>query len=232
MDKDILKMEEEDFRELINQESVAEAYSESDIPRGIIQMIPSLGPLIDGILAEPGSKYQKERRKSFLLLFYQALKKLEEKIDSNIIEKNKKYLNTEVFHDMFNIAYSSSIKSRSKEKLIMNVMILTNIISVKNDGEFIPEEYLYSLEQLSPNEIKILKLFYRYESEAKEKIVNEIGIEKEDLIFLLKKIEKSGFIKETNGALLSYTGGNFESTESLKRMMDYIAKHPFSDCLD
>lgn len=76
-------------------------------------------------------------------------------------------------------------------------------------------------------------LFYRYEPEVvNEKIVNEIGIEKEDLIFLLKKLEKSGFIKEITGAFYDYAGGEFESTESLKRMMDYISQNPLSEWLD
>ncbi len=48
-------------------------------------------------------------------------------------------------------------------------------------------------------------LFYRYEPEVvNEKIVNEIGIEKEDLIFLLKKLEKSGFIKEITVPLAAH----------------------------
>ncbi len=143
MDIDILEMQEEEFRELICRKSIPETYSESVIIRSLVQMIPVIGPLIDGLMAKPGSVYQKERSKKFLLSFYYAFKKIEEKIDRKIIEENKKWLCSEAFHDMFYAGYNSAIKSRSIEKLIISVMILTNIISVENEGKYIPEEYLY-----------------------------------------------------------------------------------------
>lgn len=69
MDIDILEMQEEEFRELICRKSIPETYSESVIIRSLVQMIPVIGLLIDGLMAKPGSVYQKERSKKFLLSF-------------------------------------------------------------------------------------------------------------------------------------------------------------------
>ena len=227
-------------------ENLASKYVGNDIIRALVQMIPIVGPLIDGIMATPGNQFKDRRINEFLLLLYHSCKVLEDRMTNLEFEANIKWANTEEFYDMFNLALEGATKSRGREKRIMNVMILTNIFSVKNEGQFRPEEYIFALEQLSPLEVKIILLFYQIcirdaehidnESElqranridAQGKIVTELGIDREDLLFLLKRIEKSGFIKEITGSFWGYVGGRFTITESLNRMMTYISNHPFA----
>ncbi|WP_148220549.1 hypothetical protein [Halanaerobium praevalens] len=240
-------MSEKEFEDLVSEENLPSIYSDDDLIRSIVELIPIVGPIIDGVIARIGTKYKEKRMHMFLILFYKSLKIIENRLDEKEFNEKLKWTETEEFHDMFNSAIDSTIKTRSREKIIMNVMILTNIISVKNNGEFRPEEYIYSLESLSPLEVKVIYIFYNcYKKDnnldneendlqksnrinAKEKVMEELHIDEQDLIFLLTRIEKSGFLKEITATMFDYEGGAFTINESLNRMMNYISKHPFSD---
>ncbi|MCK8824676.1 hypothetical protein MWH30_06360 [Fuchsiella alkaliacetigena] len=239
-------MSEKEFKNLISKENLPSIYSKNDIIRSIVELIPIAGPIIDGFLAKAGTKFREKRMNMFLVLLYKSLHSIKNSLDKKGFDQKLKWTETEEFHDMLNIALDSTLKTRSREKIIMNVMVLTNIISVDNDGKFRPEEYLYSLELLSPLELKVIYIFYKcYQNDInktnnenelqkstrlnpKEQVINKLYIDEQDLIFLLKRIEKSGFLKEITGSMWGYSGGEFTITESLNRMMKYISKHPFS----
>ncbi|MDR3601005.1 MAG: hypothetical protein P4L49_11095 [Desulfosporosinus sp.] len=243
---ELLSRHETGVQESIFEESLTSKYAENDIIHSLVQMIPIVKPIIDGVMSMPGNKYKDKRVSDFLLLLYLSLKVSEKQMAKSEFEDNIRWAKTEAFYDMFNLAIEGAVKSRSREKLIMNVMILSNLFSVKNNGEFCPEEYIYALGQLSPLEVKIISVFYQSyktdvepsdsESElqkanrldAQGRLISELGIYSENLLFLLKRIEKLGFIKELKGSLGGYSGGRFTITESLSRMMDYLAEHPLA----
>lgn len=243
--ENLLSIEEAQVRDLLYEETITSKYSSNNILRALVQMIPFVGPLFDAIIAIPGDKYKEERLNRFLLLLYKSIKEIEGTQAKEEFHNNSGWINSEEFYDILNLAIEGSLKSRSKEKMLINVMILTNLLSVNNNDNFRPEEYIYALESLSPIEVKILLIFYKsyskesdnitHESElqkasridVKANMIKEIGIDEADLLFMLKRIEKSGFIKEITGTYFNYTGGSFTITESLNKMMDYLSKHPF-----
>jgi hypothetical protein len=232
---------EEPFK-LTDKKSIAQLYSESSIIRALVQTIPSFGAIIDAFLAMSGTKLRDERLETFINYLYESIKRLEYKVDDLVAE-------SEEFHDCLWTALESSINSRVREKIIMNVMIISNLLTVKNEGHYRPEEYLKILSDLTPMEAKIIALFYKAykengdqdpisnESElqraqriqAQELVSNTLRIEdEEELKFFLKRLERTGLIREITGTYFDYTGGRYMASKVLQMLMDYLKEHPFS----
>lgn len=188
---------------LVNSESLVGKYQSSDLVRAIVQSIPTIGPILDVFLAMPGTKLREERLEFYIRTLFDAIQKLEGKIDHHISE-------SEEFQDCVWKSIDSSINSRSKGKIIMNIMIITNFISCDFSNESInPEEYIMILSDLSPIESRIIALFnkiYREDPgveevendlqranrlQGQEEILSKINVSKEDLYFHLKKIRKN-----------------------------------------
>lgn len=220
--------------------SLPELYSENELVRALVQMLPG-GPIVDALLAYPGNKIREKRFNDFLQILYSGLKLLESKIE------NFDYINTEEFYDLFTIALESSIRSRSKEKIILNVMILTSHLTIPNKNEFNAEEYLQAIADLTPLETKILGIFYdsyindtsqpeEQDNElklarrinAQGRIMNELGLKDEELLFVLQRMERTGLIKELPTAYWDYSGDTYTITYALTQLMHHLSNHPFS----
>ncbi|WP_145320248.1 hypothetical protein [Paenibacillus xylanexedens] len=226
--------------EITDKTSVAELYTSSGIIRALVQTIPNFGVVLDAFLAKPGTKYREQRLETFVNYLYQSLKELEFKI--NYVEAQ-----SEEFHDAIWTAIESSMNSRVREQVIMNVMIISNILTVENEENHRPEEYLKILSDLSPMESKIIAIFYKvYESyeddpfsednellrankiQAQEIVSETLKItDKDELLFLLKRLERTGLIREITGSFLGYGGGRYTASKVLIMLMDYLKKHPF-----
>jgi len=221
--------------------SIPELYSENGLIRALVQMIPTIGPILDAIVAIPGTKIKEKRTLDFLVILYKGLKAVEDRI------QNLEITMTEEFYDMFILAHESSVSTRSKEKLVFNIMILTNAISGENENNYRSEEYIKALADLTPTETKVLAIFYNSyvndESQpeeednelklarrvgAQEKIMQGLNIDSEEVLFLLQRLERSGFIREIKGMYLGYNGGSYTLTKVLEQLMEYLSDHPFS----
>jgi hypothetical protein len=242
---ELLSITEEELNKIVFERPLCTFYSDNQIVRALVQMVPTFGPLIDVFLAMPGSKYKDQRIQFFTYLVYTSIKELEKHISNEQLHRGIEWTASEQFQDTLYQALDSTIKTRSREKIVMNVMILTNLLSVHNDGRFRPEEYLNSIEQLTTLEISILLTFFKcYVNEPqkseenelqwagrigiKNKLIQELRINNDDLTFLLTRLERTGFIKEITGVYLDYSGGSYTITRSLIRMMEYLSLHPFS----
>lgn len=236
----------EEFKEQFSQLTVAELYSGNGFVRAVVQMIPNLGPIIDAFLAMPGTKFKEERLLLFLFSLHCGINLLDGRL------KHLEETSGEDFHDIAWAAIESSRNTSSKQKIIANSMILTNLLSIDNDGGFRPEDFIRMLAELSPIEVKIIGIFYREysrdqsfeDSEMKiknalerawklkvhEKIIHELRMEgEEDLYYVLKRIERTGLISEITGNFYYYTGGSYMPTKALNKLMEYLNKHPFKD---
>ncbi|MGM0710696.1 hypothetical protein [Brevibacillus parabrevis] len=235
----LLTMSSDEFRDFLSQKTLPELFVDGPVLRALVQMIPAFGPLVDAFLALPGTKYKEQRLNHLLLLIYQSIRAIDDKV------LNLEWANTPEFQDMLEIAIESSVKSRSNEKIIINAMILTNLLAVKNDeGRFRPEEYLRAMADLTPLEVKVIKTFFEVEEKNKERdnnqdsldprqvIVEKLGIEGDDLTFILKRVERSGFIKEAVGAMFGYGGGLYSITPSCRKLMEYLSLHPFAKAIN
>lgn len=224
-----------------DNKSLSELYSNNTIIRALVQTIPTLGSIIDAFLAMPGTKYRDARLESFLNCLYESMKVLEFKVDALVVE-------TEEFHDCLWMALKSSLNSRNKDKIIMNVMILSNILTIRNDDSYQPEEYLKILSELSPIESKIVAIFHQVHNEqikpqadvnenihqsdhqinTQELVAETLKMDQAELLFYYKRLEGMGLLSEITGSFLGYMGGLFVPSRTLDMLMKYLEKHPFS----
>ncbi|MCU4771678.1 hypothetical protein OB977_00695 [Bacillus cereus] len=207
--------------------------------KAIIAGIPTFGASIDAIVSSKQAEYKEKRIKELFYFLKASLDKVEKsKID-------KEWVESEAFYDLLSAAIESSTKSRSIEKTKMNAMILSNVLTVENSRDYRPEEYISILSELTTLECKVLLVVYnRFQAVKeengssvelskkagwKEAITEECGIDKNDLDFVMKRLERTGFIKEITGAILSYTGGEYCITDTFEKFMGYLKLNRISE---
>lgn len=241
---DLLQISHEDFERFLKDQTLLEKYSGNQIYKALVQMIPKVGPLLDAFLSQPGTRSKEVRMNLLFLALYKSLHEIEQK------KLNSDWIKSEEFEDMLRIAVESSLKTRSREKVLMNAMILTNLIDVENDGRFRPEEYLNLLADLSPTEVQIILIVYKaytnsqdpvgvevndvqraLEIDIKHKIVEKLGIDNEDLSFVLTRITRTGLIRELTGMYWDYHGEEYAPTNTLFRFMEYLNQRRLSSVL-
>ena len=240
--KSYAKVLEEGNMEDLNKKSLPEKYSDNSLIRALVQMIPSVGPIIDALLAYPGTKIRERRIYEFLRILHTGLRSLESRI------VDLEFLNTEEFYDLFISTLESSVQSRSKEKLVINVMILTKHLTLHNKSDFKAEEYIRAIADLTPLETKILGIFYdSYINDSSEpeeqdnelivarrinaqgRVMEELGFKtEEELFFMLQRLERTGLIKEIAAVYWDYSGGIYTVTQALFQLMEQLSDHPFS----
>ncbi|MGK8828713.1 hypothetical protein ACRS8Y_01815 [Bacillus paranthracis] len=207
--------------------------------KAIVAGIPTIGASIDAIISSKQAEYKDKRIKK---LFY-FLKASLDKVEKNKIDKE--WVESEEFHDLLSAAIDSSIRSRSEDKIQMNAMILSNVLTVENSRDYRPEEYLAILSELTTLECKVLLIVYNRFQTVREENINDIelsekagwkealtkecGIDKDDLDFVMKRLERTGFIKEITGAMFDYTGGEYRVTGTFEKFMEYLKLNPNSE---
>ncbi|HDR4614609.1 TPA: hypothetical protein QCQ90_002168 [Bacillus cereus] len=224
-----------DFYELMAEQGKLDQVYTMPI-KAIMAGIPTVGASIDAIISSKQAEYKEKRIKELFYFLKAALDKVEEnKID-------KEWVESEEFFDLLRNAVESSTKSRSIEKIKMNAMILSNVLTIENKENYRPEEYLAILSELTTQECKALLVVYeRFESLKgvdgndielsrragwKEAIIEKCSIDKADLDFIMKRLERTGFIKEITGARFSYTGGEYYVTGTFEKFMEYLKLNP------
>jgi DNA-binding MarR family transcriptional regulator len=220
---------------LSSNESLIEIYGGSGVTKAIVQLIPWVGTFINEILSEKSNKIKEKRLETFLNALYDCIKDL----DKSTLKNN--WINSEEFYDLLDRAISSSLKTRSKEKIQINAFILSNVLHLKeNEQNFRPEEYLAALEDLTPLEVKALLTIYQTDllnetnkANGKEEHITypvalqkECGLDSSEVIFMLKRLERTGFVTELTGAFIGYTGGEYITTSALKRLKEYLSLNP------
>ena len=216
-------------------QKATEVYARKTILRAIISAIPYIGSSIDVILSTEAQKII-QKRLNFLLeqLKIDILDLKETNID-------RKYLQSEEFFDLLIKTLELTAKTRHREKIKIYSKILRNSlienIRERND----PEDYLSALSELSPIEIEMLKAIYNYKIQDEAPIESadvwkkncgldsiiknwDAGID--DVNYYLKRIERTGLIKEIVGVYFDYIGGVYRITNGFKKMMDYINYKP------
>ncbi|PEE56858.1 hypothetical protein CN277_11100 [Bacillus cereus] len=224
------------FNEILNSKTLAEEYGDSAIMKSIVQLFPG-GSIVDTALSVNGNKIKDVRIRKLFIFIKEAIDKLDrEKISIEWIESVE-------FYDILQAAILSSANTRSEEKIKVNAMILTNVISGgENDKNYRPEEYLSALSDLTPLECKVLFTFNKRfqkisdssgtelkkakEMKWKEAIIEECKIDLEDVSFIMKRLERSGFVKEITGTYLSYIGGEYTQTEAMSKFIEYLSMNP------
>ena len=212
-------------------EESALLYSDSSALRICISGIPAIGPIIDTLLSTKGQTIAYNR----LLEFYNELSKEIQSIDEKIIDLE--YVNSEDFYDLLMKLSESSIKTRSNEKKKLYAKILKNSCTI-SEIKTNPEYFIDIITEISLEEFLVgKKLFELKNSGDYTKLIHEhydgknmmktrdvlaltdITIDKDDLDFILLRLQKVGLIKELTGSNMGYTGGSYELTKTFAKVM-------------
>lgn len=207
-------------------------YAENEMVRNYITSIKVIGIPLDSIFAKRGKNIIERRTKRLFDIIDEKLSDLDDdKID-------KKYLESEEFYDLIRETIESSAKTSSDDKIYYYVKILRGAVKIHNRDEYSPEEYLGILTYLAPREIEVAKIIYHLKNTPlskddgkKDGKITELtdriaplcnSIPKDDIPFILCRLQSAGLIHEITGAFLGYGGGAYEITDTFHKLMRFI----------
>lgn len=223
-------------------DKAAEAYFENTTFRALINAIPYVGGSLDVLLSSKGKKIVEGR----IVAFVEQLRKDVGDLKEDAIDRT--FLESEEWFDLVIKTIEHSSRTRDVEKMKLYSKILRAAVIKRDRKENDPEEYLNVLAELSPREIILAKAIYAQQSDRPivslteprksenelqwaerkgwQKLSDETGIDKNDLPFLLKRLERTGLIREITGTYLDYEGGVYAITDVFRKLMGYLAAKP------
>lgn len=203
----------------------SELYGENTALRVMVVAIPYIGGGLDMVFASEGQRAFKERVFKLLEIVRERMETVEEEA------VDKKYLESEEFVDLVLKAFEFSTKTRDKEKIRWYAQILTESTMRNKQEGYSPEEYMYLISDLSPQELRVARSLYRerpkdntWESWT-EQVCNEVGTDKADLQLALSRIRSSGLIEEEIAGVDE--GGLYIHTREPKEVLYYRVASPF-----
>lgn len=212
-------------------------YGDQTIIRAAINAIPYVGSSVDILLSSSGQTFIIKRIENFI-------SELEKQI--GLLDKSKinsEFLKTEQGFDIIIKAFNSASRTRQTEKLKLYSKIIKGAISLdKEYEEDEPETYLRIVEELTLKELKVAKcLFELKENKIKYREEETLEAEKMDgtndawflskrhpefnrdeLISIFIRLERTGLIKELVGSFLGYGGGQYLINPLFRKFMIFI----------
>lgn len=217
---------------IITSDKPIDKFMNNVVVKGLIQLIPWAGPCISEIISNKENKFVQDRIIFFLENLYLEIRALKDVTP-------EKWLESEEYYDLFNLALESSLQNRSREKILMNVRILSVALRDGVEQSEFAEEFLYSLKDLSPLEVKALAAIYTafnttgvtdkgndLESSIKAKwremLIEKCGIDGGDIDFVVKRLETTGLISEITGTFFDYSGGEIKINKTFNKLIKHI----------
>lgn len=206
--------------------------------RAIISAIPYVGSQLDLYLSTPGQKFVEERLEYMINQLQEAMILIKEDMIS------KEAFDTEEGFDLIQKTFIAAAKTRQKEKLKIFAKIIRGSLTKKNKKHD-PELYLRIVDELSEIELEIAFLLYDVKEKRKVKVEGDNEAEngmtndpywfskhypqysKDELEFILPRLEKTGLVKELVGFFVGYGGGQYDPTALFSDFISFIENH---DC--
>ena len=143
----------------------SKAYSDNIVLRGLVNLIPTVGSVLDIIFCEKWNNITEKRIEEFIEFTKNEFEKVDE------LKVNKEFINSEDFADLTVRCLSSSTRTRHQEKIRLFAKVLKNAAtSTKFDlNEF--EEILPTFEQVSVRELTVLSHLETWEFNLKDNYV-------------------------------------------------------------
>ena len=204
--------------------------------RAAISLIPYVGSQLDLYLSTPGQKFVEERLEYMIAQLREQMANIQEdKID-------KDAFNTEEGFDLIQKAFISAAKTRQREKLKVFAKIIRGSVTKKNKKHD-PELYLKIVDELTEKELEIAFLLYDVKEKRRIKVegTNEVQdgmtndpywfskqypkYSKDELEFILPRLEKTGLVKEVVGSFIGYGGGQYNPTPLFSDFINFIEKN-------
>jgi hypothetical protein len=215
-----------------------EIYNQNVGLRYVINQIPIVGFFIDNFFGKTGAEIQERR----LMQTIQFLHELTDKIDKTKVDYD--FLESEEFTDLIVKIFQNSVKTRHKDKILLNCKILAGSILTENrDIRHSAEDLLVLVSELSPTDLKIASEIYEQQKDKPAKFDFEKGygelnfitekgwdnvqrfckLDDSDFRLGLTKLSNAGLIKEVVGMYSGYEGGKYIITSTFQKLMSIIA---------
>lgn len=215
----------------------SQVYGDLTILRAGINAIPFVGGSLDVLLSSSGQKFIMRRIEYFITELQNELANLQEN------QINKDFFETEEGFDLIVKAFDSTSRTRQQEKLNLYARIVKSTLNVSKDfEEDDPEIFLKIVEELSVKELRVAKCLYELKESKKQNpeddnpnrdqngMANDAWwlskhypeFDKDELISIFVRIERTGLIKELVGSYLSYAGGKYVINPIFKRFMNFL----------
>ena len=211
----------------------SEVYTQNVVLRALVNAIPYIGGSLDVLFASKGQQIVQER----IMELLEDLKAEMSLLQGETVDK--KYLESEEWFDLILRGIEAATKTRNREKIHLYAKVLKGAVTVQNREEFSPEEYLVILAELTPKEIEVARAIYEQQSDRPQDGENELqwaerkgweqlseqcpSVPKEDLPFILLRLQRSGLIHEITGTYVGYGGGVYVITEPFRKLMRYLS---------
>lgn len=230
-----LKMNTDTVKDKIVKAS--QVYADQTFLRAGINAIPFVGGSLDVLLASKGQNFVIRRIESFIDELKKEISDLQE------TQVNKELLETEEGFDLIVKAFNSASRTRQQEKLKLYARIVKSALTdSKEFEEDEPELFLKIIEELSVKELRVAKCLYELKEIKKQDpeddnpngkqdgMTNDAWwlskhypeFDKDELISIFVRLERTGLIKELVGSFIGYSGGQYLINPLFKRFMNFI----------
>lgn len=215
----------------------SKVYADQTVIRAAINAIPFVGGSLDILLSSSGQNFVIKRIETFISELNNQLKQLD---NSKI---NQDFLATEAGFDIIIKAFNSAARTRQDEKLKLYAKIIKGALTdSKTYEEDEPEIYLRIIEELTVKELRVAKCLYELK-EIKKKgqeqdnpncnqdgMTNDVWwlskhypeFDKDELVSIFIRLERTGLIKELVGSFMGYGGGQYLINPLFKKFADFI----------
>ena len=217
-----------------NVSKALEVYCNNSTLRMMITSIPYVGNYLDLFFSTKGQKIVQDR----IMFLLDQLQSEVNKIDENSI--NKDFLESEEFFDLLIKTFEAAVRTKHHEKIQFYAKILLNSVINHNCIKYEPEDYLNILSELSLQELELAKIIYTSQNGVPRKddesilawahrcgwddIIHSYSTRTEDIVFLLKRLERSGLITVIVGLSFGDEGLVYVITARFRKMMRFISE--------
>lgn len=216
----------------------SEIYGNQTLIRAGINAIPFIGGSLDILLSSRGQTFIVKRIEQLISNLEVEISKLDES------KVNTKYLESEEAFDLIVASFNYAARTRQREKLQLYSQIIRGAITQsKQFEEEEPELFLKIVEELSVKELRVAKCLFELKElktvdpadETSESYQNGMSddaywlskhypeFNKDELISIFIRLEKTGLIKELVGSFIGYGGGQYLINPLFKKFMTFIA---------
>jgi len=210
----------------------SEAYARNTALRAAVNLIPGIGGSLDVLFASKAQSVVQNR----LMQFLEELRKEMNSVKEEMVDKQ--YLESEEWLDLVLRALEAATRTRRIEKISLYAKVLRGAVIVQDRQESSPEEYLAILAELTPREIEVAQAIYRQQNDEPQSGETELqwawrkgwnqfsnicpSVPKEDVPYVLQRLERSGLLHEITGSYLGYGGEVYTATKAFRKLMRYL----------
>jgi hypothetical protein len=234
-------MDEDKIRKYFEQpiEKGIEIYTNNPEFRNSITQIPIIGIAFDQIITGLSKEFQVRRLLEMIQLLSQEIILIDEsKVD-------KQFLKTEAFFDLLAKMVENSVKTRHKDRVLLNCKILIgSVLKENNELRHTSEDLLVLVSDLSPIDINVAREIYNQQKDKPEKfnpeddrdnelafviksgwenLQTKCNLNQTDFLLSLHKLSNANLIKQIIGVYASYLGGKFIITPTFQRLMSILS---------